>query len=394
MILDRLDKDVLILLTEIEKMGFHFCIVGGAVRDVLFENDLGIDLDFELRINDKQVQGKRWEDKVRELRDFFRKKNLAMDEHPYLITSIKMGNWDLEFSSPRTEVALPEDKTHHHFAATLDPHLSYEASFARRDLTVNAIGVEFSVTNNYEKLVDPFNGKADLDKKILAHINDYFFEDNVRFLRLIRFHLTLPGFSIGPSTKSQLHKFDLRHLSVYHVKKELIKSKCVGPFLNALENEITNAGLEIDSKFQVLFAHKWSSHIKTIEQLIGASFLKDENEAKKIINLFAYPEKKYRDLKSFFQSFRLLENKSSDVLKALVLEDLEKNKEIWKDIKNLHEKKEWFVLSKLLPVTNFNWHEFVERPLVQITSDELDSYPVHLRSLVSFQRKLKKEFSL
>lgn len=394
MILDRLDKDVLVILSEIEKMGFHFCVVGGAVRDVLFENDLGIDLDFELRISDKSVQGQVWEDKVKELRDFFRKKNMEMDVHPYLITSVKFGNWDLEFSSPRTEVSLPDDKTHHHFEATLDPHLSYESSFARRDLTVNAIGVEFSVLKNYEKLIDPFNGKADLEKKILAHINDYFFEDNVRFLRLVRFHLTLPGFSISPSTKANLHKFDLRHLSVYHVKRELIKSKCVGPFLNALEKEIAHAGLEIDPKFHVLFAHQWSSHIKTIEQLIGAAFLKDEQEAKKITNLFAYPEKKFRDVKSFLSSFRMLENKTTEQLKTLVTEDLEKNKEIWKEIKNLHEKSEWFTLSPLLPATNYNWKSFVEKPTEQLSSQELDLFPGHLRSLVCYQRKLKKGFSL
>jgi tRNA nucleotidyltransferase/poly(A) polymerase len=393
MILNRLDKEVIALLSEIESMGFHLCIVGGAVRDIFFENDLGIDLDFELRVKDKTIQGQAWEKKIQELRSFFRSKKFKMDEHPYLITSIKLGKWDLEFSSPRTEEPIPDDKTHHHFKATLDPHLSYEASFARRDLTVNAIGVEFDVHQKTEKLIDPFHGKEDLDKKILSHINDYFFEDNVRFLRIVRFHLTLPGFSINPQTRASFSKFDLRHLSSYHLKKELIKSKCAGPFLNALEKEIAHAKLQVDPKFAALFAHEWPENVKTIEQLIGASFLKNENDAKQLIALFSYPEKILRDIKSFILTFQQIEKKTSNELKQLALEDLELNKDFWREIKNLHEKKEWFILSKLLPSPEFDWQKFVEKEEKVFTMEELNQYPSHLRSYVRYQYKLIQEFS-
>ncbi|MFV1983248.1 MAG: multifunctional CCA addition/repair protein [Thiohalomonadales bacterium] len=52
----------------------------------------------------------------------------------------------------------------------------------RRDLTINAL----AESDNGE-LIDPYNGKKDLDNRILRHVSPAFAEDPVRILRVARF---------------------------------------------------------------------------------------------------------------------------------------------------------------------------------------------------------------
>lgn len=78
-----------------------------------------------------------------------------------------------------------------------DPDVTLEQDLCRRDLTINAI-----VRDESGQLIDPCNGQADLQKKILRHISPAFSEDPVRILRVARFaarfyHL---GFRIADET--------------------------------------------------------------------------------------------------------------------------------------------------------------------------------------------------
>jgi len=75
--------------------------------------------------------------------------------------------------------------------------VSLEDDLVRRDLTINAMAED-----DHGALYDPYNGQADLDKKILRHVSDAFTEDPLRVLRVARFaaryhHL---GFTIAPET--------------------------------------------------------------------------------------------------------------------------------------------------------------------------------------------------
>jgi tRNA nucleotidyltransferase (CCA-adding enzyme) len=62
------------------------------------------------------------------------------------------------------------------------PDVTLEQDLARRDLTINAIAKRADGS-----LVDPFGGKADLEKKLLRHVSEAFAEDPVRILRVARF---------------------------------------------------------------------------------------------------------------------------------------------------------------------------------------------------------------
>lgn len=69
---------------------------------------------------------------------------------------------------------------------------------ARRDFTINAIAIDPG-TDEY---IDPFNGKNDLDSKLIRAVGDpkkRFEEDALRILRAIRFSIKL-GFTIETHT--------------------------------------------------------------------------------------------------------------------------------------------------------------------------------------------------
>jgi tRNA nucleotidyltransferase (CCA-adding enzyme) len=86
-----------------------------------------------------------------------------------------------DFSFPRTE-----NKTgvgHRAFDVQTDPNLSFEEAAKRRDFTINAMGMALP----YLEITDPYNGRKDLENKILRHVSDAFAEDSLRVLRAVQF---------------------------------------------------------------------------------------------------------------------------------------------------------------------------------------------------------------
>ncbi|MBO8170740.1 MAG: CCA tRNA nucleotidyltransferase [Bacillaceae bacterium] len=92
----------------------------------------------------------------------------------------------------------------------------------RRDFTMNAMAMDIE-----GNILDPFGGRADLDKKQIRTVGsafDRFQEDALRMVRAIRFASQL-GFSIEPKTWQAL--LDMSHLlnriAVERIKEELDK---------------------------------------------------------------------------------------------------------------------------------------------------------------------------
>src|SRR3990167_8458858 len=106
------------------------------------------------------------------------------------------------FLHPQTReeyaLARTERKTargYHGFAFHAEPNVTLEQDLARRDLTINAIAQD-----EHGKLVDPFGGRADLEKRVLRHVTVAFREDPVRILRVARFAARFTDFSLAPET--------------------------------------------------------------------------------------------------------------------------------------------------------------------------------------------------
>ena len=126
--------------------------VGGAVRDSL----LGIDS----KDKDWVVIGSTVEEM---LSKGFKKvgKNFPVFLHP--ITNE-------EYALARTE--RKSGKGYKGFDFLFTPDITLEEDLMRRDLTINAIAEDED-----GKIIDPFNGQADLKNKTFKHVSDAFYED-------------------------------------------------------------------------------------------------------------------------------------------------------------------------------------------------------------------------
>ena len=177
--------------------------VGGAVRDSL----LGIDS----KDKDWVVIGSTVEEM---LSKGFKKvgKNFPVFLHP--ITNE-------EYALARTE--RKSGKGYKGFDFLFTPDITLEEDLMRRDLTINAIAEDED-----GKIIDPFNGQADLKNKTFKHVSDAFYEDPLRALRIARFSAQLDDFKIHDDTKKALKKIsdgdELKDLSRERVWEETIKA--------------------------------------------------------------------------------------------------------------------------------------------------------------------------
>ncbi len=81
------------------------------------------------------------------------------------------------------------------FVAHAAPDVTLEQDLARRDLTINAMALD-----DEGVLIDPYDGKRDLDAGILRHVSAAFIEDPVRILRVARFAARFTNFKVAPET--------------------------------------------------------------------------------------------------------------------------------------------------------------------------------------------------
>lgn len=103
--------------------------------------------------------------------------------------------------------------------------VSLEEDLSRRDLTINAMAEDDS-----GNIIDPFNGKTDLQTRQLRHVSDAFVEDPLRVLRVARFlaRFDEQGFSIADETRKLMRHIatsgELQHLTPERVWTETEKA--------------------------------------------------------------------------------------------------------------------------------------------------------------------------
>lgn len=112
------------------------------------------------------------------------------------------------FLHPRTHeeyaLARTERKTakgYKGFLVHASPEVTLEEDLARRDLTINAIAKDED-----GRLIDPFNGQADIKSKTLRHVSEAFAEDPVRILRAARFAARFSDFTVAPETMALMRQ--------------------------------------------------------------------------------------------------------------------------------------------------------------------------------------------
>lgn len=153
------------IVRAIVAQGGRALLVGGAVRDLF----LGIaikDLDIE-------VHGLALEALESILKQFG---PVSLVGKSFGV--LRLHILDVDWAVPRTDSSGRKPEV------VIDPFMPIEDAFRRRDLTINAMGVDLATF----ELLDPFSGMHDLKNKILrAPDAALFVEDPLRFFRVMQF---------------------------------------------------------------------------------------------------------------------------------------------------------------------------------------------------------------
>jgi len=194
------------VVQNIDKENGRAFLVGGAVRDLLLERVVK-DLDIEVHgISLEKLES-------------ILKKFGPVSEVGKSFGVLRLHGLDVDWSLPRTDSAgrKPDVK--------IDPNMALKDAFARRDLTINAMGIDLV---SY-LLVDPFGGLEDLRAGVLrAPDLKLFVEDPLRLFRVMQF---VGRFEMNPdqALNDVCAKMDVSEVSVERIEAEfeklLLKSK-------------------------------------------------------------------------------------------------------------------------------------------------------------------------
>ena len=214
------------------------------------------------------------------------------------------------------------------FEFYFDSSVTLEEDLKRRDFTINSIAKDKN-----GNIIDPFNGKLDIEKKIFRHTSSAFVEDPLRVLRFARFksYNHLFDFEICSETVDCFEKIinarELKELSPERVWMETKK---------ALENK------HPEKFFEVIIKHKltdpWFKKLNTVScdgsspELRWADIQRVNNfqlsDLLPIPNSFQKTQDLLRQVLDFFQC-----NNTQGKLKLIEKMSINRNFEILEEIK-------------------------------------------------------------
>lgn len=111
------------------------------------------------------------------------------------------------------------------FTFHASPEVTLEQDLIRRDLTINAMAEDAE-----GNLTDPYDGKKDLEARLLRHVSPAFAEDPLRVLRVARFAARFAGlgFTVAPDTLALMRQLsesgELKALTAERSWKEISRA--------------------------------------------------------------------------------------------------------------------------------------------------------------------------
>lgn len=220
----QIPKKVEQILKRFDKKGYQIYIVGGAVRDILMGKTV-YDWDFTTDTTPN------------EMLKIFDNAYYTNNYGTVGIPNEKEGERPYEITTFRTEHGYSDSRRPDivEWGKTLDEDLK------RRDFTVNAMALEIikkdkgkkrkdsksPLTNVNFSLIDPYDGQADLKRKLIRAVgnaNKRFSEDALRMMRAVRIASEL-DFTIEEKTKKAILKNTalINKISRERARDELLK---------------------------------------------------------------------------------------------------------------------------------------------------------------------------
>ena len=196
-------KDALKLLNQIEEKGYKAYIVGGFVRDYV----LGIiskDVDIATSATPKEIM------------EMF--PNSVLPKEEYGSVTLYLKNERYEITTFRKEIKYINNRK----PIEIEYISSLLEDLKRRDFRMNTLCIDKN-----GKVLDYFDGKKDIENKIINTVGNSFnkfSQDSLRILRAIRFATSL-NFSLSDEVKQAIidNKHLLKTLSFSRKKQELDK---------------------------------------------------------------------------------------------------------------------------------------------------------------------------
>lgn len=165
----------------VHSLGLDAYVVGGAVRDELLGKPHK-DQDFVVPgVGYEELRAAlRPHGKVEDLEVAGQRVGLRLYPRDAELRAIVPAG--IEFAPPRTEHSTGPGR--HDFEIVASSEISLEDDMRRRDFTINAMAKRLETG----ELLDPFNGRGDLDRRVLRTVSpDSFAEDPLRLVRGLRF---------------------------------------------------------------------------------------------------------------------------------------------------------------------------------------------------------------
>ncbi|MBI2889123.1 MAG: HD domain-containing protein [Candidatus Liptonbacteria bacterium] len=188
----EIPKEVQEVAKTLTGAGFEAHLVGGCVRDLVLGREPK-DWDIATNATPKEMLAI-FEDSVYE-NNFGTVGVKTRSENPKLAV-VEVTTYRVE--GKYTDKRHPDEVK---FAKTIEEDLS------RRDFTINAMAVALQRADSKEQIVDPFEGREDLKKKVIRTVGkpeERFNEDALRLMRAIRFATELGGSSAGRASPEAL----------------------------------------------------------------------------------------------------------------------------------------------------------------------------------------------
>lgn len=157
----------------------------------------------------------------------------------------------MQFALARKETK--KGRGHKEFEIETGEKITIEEDLERRDITINAIAKNVLT----EEIIDPFNGRKDIQNKIIRKVSDAFNEDPLRVYRVAR---------IAAQTEFEVEKETLKQME--NLKEELLtlsKERIFVEFRKALETKKPSIFFNVLRSANVL-----EVHFKEIYDLIGS----------------------------------------------------------------------------------------------------------------------------
>lgn len=208
------------LIKRLESAGFEIYIVGGAVRDLLMGRQVS-DWDFTTNATPEEI----------------------LKLFPNGFYDNKFGTVGIPAEMEKQVLEVTTFRSEERYSDRRHPDKvvwgkTLEEDLARRDFTINAmvLGLESRIKNQESSLIlnsngliliDPFNGKDDLNHKIIRAVgnpDERFAEDALRMMRAVRIASEL-GFSIDQKTHDAIKNNVqlIENISRERIRDELFK---------------------------------------------------------------------------------------------------------------------------------------------------------------------------